>query len=396
MKILMVEDSEENRILLERILQKAGYSDLVCAADAQEAFERLKLDHPDGPDPTFDLVLMDILMPKVDGVTACGRIKRHPGLKDLPVIMVTAQNDIKSLKAAFDAGAMDYITKPFKKPELLARVRSALALKTETDLRKAKEIEIARIGSRIQGSLLRSHPPNDISNAQVSSMTLASQYIDGDFLDFYQPADHLLDILVADVMGKGLPAALLGVAVKTQFLRAHSRWRSRGFEKMDQEPPTPEEIVGMVHKDTARELVELETFITLCYARLNLKSGRVGLVDCGHVPTLHFLAKEKATQWIRGENLPMGVLPGEKIRAVNTSMAPGDLLLLYSDGLTEARDPDGRMFGPERLEHLVKQNADKNLDEMLDGLRERIKTFTNMSVLSDDLTCVAVKLSDGI
>lgn len=141
MKILVIDDSEDSRLLIKKILNLAGFSDVYTTGSAAEAFELLGLDRPEQA-AEVDLILMDILMPDIDGIEACYRIKATEHLKDIPLIMITAKTEESFLEAAFNAGAMDYITKPLSKVVLLARIRSALNLKQEMDRRKAREEEL--------------------------------------------------------------------------------------------------------------------------------------------------------------------------------------------------------------------------------------------------------------
>ena len=142
MSILIVDDTASQQLLLSAVLRSAGYSDLLTAACAEQAFARLSGDGPAGGGTAVDLILMDISMPGVDGIETCRQIKATAAWQDIPVIMVTASTDSEDLQAAFAAGALDYITKPPKKSEMLARVRSALNLKHEMDGRKARERQL--------------------------------------------------------------------------------------------------------------------------------------------------------------------------------------------------------------------------------------------------------------
>lgn len=152
MSILIVDDSPDHQALLRSILGKAGHSDILSADSAKSAFATLNLENQAAP-PSVDLVLMDVLMPEQDGVEACREIKRRDHLRDIPIIMVTAKNDLSNLQAAFAAGAIDYITKPVNTVELLARVSSALTLKQEMDCRKARELELRRSNDALQKAL---------------------------------------------------------------------------------------------------------------------------------------------------------------------------------------------------------------------------------------------------
>jgi CheY-like chemotaxis protein len=152
MAILIVDDSADHRLLLKSILTKAGHADITMADSAQAAFQVLS-PHDEAPPPPIDLILLDVLMPDMDGVAACRHIKQRDHLKDIPIIMVTAKNDMDNLQEAFSAGAMDYIAKPVNGVELLARVASALTLKREMDHRKAREVDLRRSNDELQRAL---------------------------------------------------------------------------------------------------------------------------------------------------------------------------------------------------------------------------------------------------
>jgi len=152
MKILLVDDSPDARLFLHKVLRDAGYRDTLSASSAHDAFKYLDLEHAGAGAKGIDLIMMDVRMPEIDGVEACHRIKAVEALRDIPIIMITVRSQQEALRAAFDAGATDYIKKPFEEVELLARVRAALKLKKEIDSRKNWEQELTKTISELDAA----------------------------------------------------------------------------------------------------------------------------------------------------------------------------------------------------------------------------------------------------
>lgn len=153
MSILIVDDSKVIQVLLSTTLKKAGYDDLICVSSAQEAYNFLAIDNQEKMRTVVkgvDLILMDIVMPVIDGIEACRTIKENEFMVDIPIVMVTAKDESEVLQLAFSAGAVDYIVKPVKKQELLARVRSVLKLKHEMDRRKSRERELLEVTRQLE------------------------------------------------------------------------------------------------------------------------------------------------------------------------------------------------------------------------------------------------------
>ncbi|MEJ2568046.1 MAG: diguanylate cyclase [candidate division WOR-3 bacterium] len=152
MDILIVDDSEDQLVVLKSILNEKGYNSIHLVSSAEEAFDFLGMKDKKKNKPNIDLILMDIIMPKTNGIEACSRIKKEDSLKDTPIIMITANREEAQLQAAFQSGAIDYITKPINITELLARVRSALRLKMETDSRKERERELTEMAEQLDAA----------------------------------------------------------------------------------------------------------------------------------------------------------------------------------------------------------------------------------------------------
>jgi diguanylate cyclase (GGDEF)-like protein len=150
MRILIIDDSQDDRLLLQSMLQSGGYGDTVMAESAEEAFRILGMDGLASAPASVDLILLDILMPEINGIQTCRRLKAINRLRDIPIIMVSAQTDTANLQLAFAEGAIDYIRKPLVKVELLARVRSVLKLAQEIVRRKAREQELLEVMQKLE------------------------------------------------------------------------------------------------------------------------------------------------------------------------------------------------------------------------------------------------------
>jgi sigma-B regulation protein RsbU (phosphoserine phosphatase) len=262
--------------------------------------------------------------------------------------------------------------------------------RAQEELARAREQEV-EIGFKIQQTLLLEQPPQDLPGVRAAALTIPSQRIDGDFYDFFNHRDTCLDVIVGDVMGKGIPAALLGAATKSHFLQALSRLISLSPPGM---LPAPKDIVTLAHAEVARQLIELESFVTLCYARLNLVERRLELVDCGHTTTIHFQAASGACRLLQGENMPLGVSESEIFEQLTVAVEPGDVLLFYSDGVTEARDVHGELFGIERLADCVQRHGRLEPRELIEQIRLEAVAFSSSERFGDDFTCVAVRIEE--
>ncbi len=278
------------------------------------------------------------------------------------------------------------------------RPREIVGFWTNVTERKQAEEQAARardqeveIGFKIQQTLLLDQPPRDFPGARVAALTIPSKRISGDFYDFFRHIDQCLDVIVGDVMGKGIPAALLGAASKSTFLQALSETLSvADYGTL----PKPEEIVTLAHAKIVRQLIDLESFVTVAYARFDLERRRVELVDCGHMPVIHYRNATGTCSTLRGSHVPLGVSEGEIYEAITQSFEPEDLFVFYSDGITEARNNDGELFGIGRLVECVRLNSRLDAMDLITKIRSTVVAFSNAESFSDDLTCVVVEIEE--
>jgi PAS domain S-box-containing protein len=298
-----------------------------------------------------------------------------------------AEEEIRTLNAELEQRVMartaELQAANTLKDELLLREQAVTA-----ELAAAREREI-EIGYRIQQTLLLDQPPRDMPGLRVAALTVPSQRIDGDFYVFFQHPDQRLDVIVGDVMGKGVPAALLGAATKSHFIEALSHLMALA---KNGKLPDPKEIVTLAHAEVARHLIDLESFVTLCYVRLDVNTRQLDLVDCGHTGIIHLHSRTGLYEMIHGDNLPLGIREGEIYDQISVPFAPEDVLLFYSDGVTEARNAAGELFGVERLAECIRLNRDLEPEALVEVIRAAVLTFSDSGRLTDDLTCVAIKV----
>ncbi|MDF7823991.1 PAS domain-containing protein [Pontiellaceae bacterium B12227] len=262
----------------------------------------------------------------------------------------------------------------------------------EEELASARRREID-IASRIQRTLLLGRSSERIKGVQVAAMSVPSQDVDGDFFDCFVHNQQCMDIVIGDVMGKGVPAALLGGAAKNAILRAMCSIMS---SSADHHLPLPREIMMSLHAGLVRELIDLNSFVTLIYARICSDKGTLSLVDCGHTRSIHCGVTDESCHFFSGNNSPLGFAERETYEESVIRLAPCDVVVFYSDGITEAADASGNMFGEERLLEVVCENRHLNCDAILEQIHQAVCTFSTHENFGDDLTCLVIKMDERI
>jgi serine phosphatase RsbU (regulator of sigma subunit) len=252
--------------------------------------------------------------------------------------------------------------------------------------RLRREVEI---GGKIQETLLLGRPPAALPGVRIGVLTVPSRAVDGDFFEFLSCGDDCLDVFIGDVMGKGIPAALVGAAAKSDLLKAFGQLTA---ENVARQVPDPKDIVTHVHQHLTRQLIDIESFISLYYSRFDLRNHRLDFVDCGHPKAIHYRADQRKMEMLAGDNMPLGILEGGAYSQISVFFNPGDAFLFYSDGVTDAHNSYGELFGEERLKAFFCANADLEPADLCAKIRESVAEFTGSQTVTDDLTCLSVKI----
>jgi len=392
LRILLVEDDEDDYVVTRDLLAEAAGEPYVLdwADTGERALEVIAAER-------HDLYLLDYRIGGLTGVDLLREVRARDAA--VPVLLLTGLRDHDLDVEAMQAGATDYLVKGQITATLLERsiryaVRHHATLQALLDSRRqlaeARAYE-ATVGARIQNAILLGVPPALGGGAEVVALALPSQTIDGDFYGFFSYDDRRFDVVLGDVMGKGIPAALLGAAAKIQFTRAvsHLLVATRGL------PPRPGDTANLVHAVLTPELQTLGSFITAALVHVDLERGVLDLVDCGHTRTLHQRAADGSVEPLEGVNLPFGFDANEVYRSVGFSFQPGDRFLLYSDGVLDAQAPSGERFGLERLVALLQRHASTAPRAVLDALAAELAAFAGGAAPADDVTAVLVATAGG-
>ena len=325
MKIVVVDDNKTNLIIVEKILRKAGYNRLLMLSSAAELYQYLQLDTPNPGDVPVDLILMDLMMPEIDGIEACQTVLANERFLDLPIIFVTAMGDSNIMAEAMDAGALDYVMKPINKVELLARIRSVLRLKQEKDLRKERdrrieyELDLAR---QVQRSMLSG--PLQEKDISISSVYRPTFELAGDFYAWYQISPNQYGVILLDMMGHGISSSLVGMYI-------YSALKDTITGIVD-----PEKVM----KELNRRMLQLHTpdslmnyYFTAIYFVLDTKKQSIEYVNAGHPPGIAIVDQEVklltegscALGFFEEIDVTKGIIPYRESARI----------LLFTDGLSE-------------------------------------------------------------
>lgn len=261
--------------------------------------------------------------------------------------------------------------------------------RAQAQLAAARERELG-FGAQIQNRLLLGTPPQSLEGISLACFSEASQGVDGDFYIFTKLDNQTFQVLTGDVMGKGLPAAMIAAGVTSGYERTLVEQLA---QRDSGEFPSLATIMNSLHEKLSSELIELEAFVTMTLLRCERQRERISWVNAGHTPALLARQGGGAVERLLGDNLPLGVVPDESYVEHFTPFRVGDTLLIYSDGLSESMDRQGEQYGEERIARLLQQGALRQASPsiILSSLRSDIHGHTGFSVGRDDSTAVIIQ-----
>lgn len=405
MRILVVEDTVLTRTILERTLKKWGY-DAVSVGNIDDAAQLL-LREP------VRFVITDWMMPGGDGPTLCRRIRSL----DLPyytyIILVTSLEDAQSLVSGMEAGADDFIHKPIQFDELRARIHAGervLQLEKTLQERNAKlqdlsnkllrAHEIIERDLRLAGHMQRALLPtcaSSIKGIAIDGLFCPSAHVSGDIFNFFRLDEQYTGFYAVDVSGHGVAAAMLSFTL-SRLLTPEMNLGSPLKYSLSEAP-----FYGIV-KDPCSVMEALNQqfqidaanglYFTMVYGLIDTHSHTIDLCQAGH-PHPIFLARGTDAQFIGDGGLPVGVVPFAEYQSIRLNYGPGDRLFIYSDGITECMNANGKMFGADRLLEVIDETRHLAIGEALKRLDERIRLWREGDEFEDDISMLVLEMAEN-
>ena len=379
-RILVVDDVEMNRDLLSRRLRQQSHT-VVTADNGREALEKIRAE-------PFDLVLLDIMMPEMDGYQVLAELQGDPALKHIPVIMISAVSEMESVVRCVEMGATDYLPKPFNAVLLKARVGATLEKKRLRDKERLYAQSLEReleIGREIQSSFL----PEELPAAegwQIAARFRPAHQVAGDFYDAFRLPAGGIGLVIADVCDKGVGAALF-MALFRSLLRATATGESASSGDAASELTR---AVRLTNDYIARTHGRSNMFATLFFGILDPATGELLYINGGHeAPVVFGPAGARARLAPTGP--AVGMMPDMDFRVETTKLEAGEGLLAFTDGVTESRGPSGELYGEEKLLALLPGASSAQF--LLDAIEAAVTAHAAGREQADDITLLAIRRS---
>jgi len=363
-RVLIVDDNQDLRNYMISIFARAGYA-TSSAENGVAGLERAIANPP-------DLIVTDLMMPKMSGAEMATEIRKVHDLRTVPIVLLTAKADEETRADVRSAGVDVYLAKPFSDTELLTAVKNLLSLKCRERALLA-ELEQARA---IQQGLLPAELPR-IPGIDLAAIYEPMELVGGDMYDFLEFEDGTLGLFIADVSGHGIPAAMIASLAKLILTMHGPSVRS------------PAKLLRYMNEQLIGKMAE--NFITVCYAVLSPDRRSLSYATGGHPPIL--LLRDGTAIYQRAKGTIVGWFPEAKFEDRTIEIQAGDRFFLYSDGLTEASDREGKQLMEERLALLAQENQTNPVGVQIKQIVAEAKRYHGGGPFEDDVTIVGVAVS---
>jgi phosphoserine phosphatase RsbU/P len=381
--LLVVDDNEDNRYTLTRRLTREGYNNLTTATNGREALDLLQAN-------PFDLVLLDIMMPDMNGYEVLERMRASAELRNIPVIMISALNEIDSVVRCIELGAEDYLPKPSNPTLLRARVGASLEKKRLRDVvrsslaRLEQEMDAAR---KLQLGMLPLVFPACTAGqpVEIHALMEPAREVGGDLYDFFYASEHLFCFLVGDVSGKGAAAAMFMARTRSLVRMAAQLWRKTSGDQI-----SPVRIIEAVNHELCQNNRD-RMFVTLFLGVLDTKTGVLAYVNAGHLAPCVLHASGSVEPVNDKPAMPLAVRAGTAYQERTVSLRPDDTVFVFSDGVTEAMNAADELYGNERLQADLHAASALTPGDIVRAIKAEVDAFTGEAPKFDDVTMLALR-----
>jgi sigma-B regulation protein RsbU (phosphoserine phosphatase) len=380
-KILSVDDEQDMEILLSQYFRrkiKKGEYEFTFARNGLEALQ-LILSQPD-----FDIILSDINMPEMDGLTLLAKINemRNPALK---CIVVSAYGDMENIRTAMNRGAFDFTTKPINLEDMEMTIEKAIEQIDFVKKAQKEHIQLTsiqfdlKVAGEIQQTILPKNfsPFPGINSLDIYASMRAAAFVGGDFYDFFLIDNDRLGFVIADVSGKGIPAAIF-MAISRTVIRAIALTENSAAACMKR-----------ANQILCRESVN-DMFVTTFYGIIDIRTGTVTYCNAGHNPPVYINKSNSPTFIPLTGDCILGAISDVSFHEKEIKLNQGDALLLYTDGVTEAMNFDNELYGSDRLLESCHSLAGYTSNETIQHITVNVDKFINGAPLSDDITILSI------
>lgn len=375
--ILIVDDNPENIKVVGSILERENM-DISFALDGDTALKMLV-------ESKFDLILLDIILPGMDGFTICQHIKKIQLQKETPIIFLTAKTEIESLAKGFEMGGVDYVTKPFQEKELIARIKTHTELShsrkqlTQALTSITRDLNMAR---EIQRGIL-------IKNLKIPNVKLQIEYqpmieVGGDFYDVEEIQEKKIRVFIADATGHGVQAALMTMVIKGEY----ERIKTNDFSM-------PDRVLAALNENYIQNFQHLANFFTCALVDIDLEQKKLYYSSAAH-PQQLLLTEEGDIIHLITEGSIVGMVKESYYRTIEHRFSCGDRLVLYSDGLTETYNQKGEQFGQDKFIELAREMKQLEIQDFCQKILQENKKFRNNSQAKDDIILIALQCAQMI
>ena len=363
--ILLVDDQPSNLQLLSQTLKDSGCR-LLFAKDGESALSIARKVQP-------NLILLDIMMPGIDGFEVCRRLKSSVDTKSIPVIFLSALDDTRDKVRGLQLGAVDYVAKPFQPEEVIARVNTHLTIHRLSSQVQQQRDELERelqIVSQLQRNLLPERLP-EMTGLKLAAYYETSRYTGGDYYDILVLPDNRLAILVADAEGHSAPATVM-MAMTCALFRSCTEWHG-----------DPDRMISYLNENLCR--VNKGSFVTAIYAVYDPAYRILRVARAGNpLPILHRPGTGKAVEIECEGVLLMGIAPYTEVPVTELPLLTGDRLLFYTDGVTDRSNEQRELYGTQRLLQRFQAARSRDPDGLVGEIIEDLSQFAGTFPADDD------------